>query len=886
MRFLENGSDIPDELIRAVDEGTATFLCGAGVSMRVGLPSFMVLTEQIYARLGESWKNEPAECIAFEKEQYDRALRALEKRTHRPRTPSRVRNAVSGLLVAPACALPDHLALLQLSRDSDGRPKILTTNFDTLFERAAEAGTFLNVPSHAGKSVPKPGGEHDYGILHIHGRIADYVHDVSPSELVLTSADFGDAYLRDGWASQYIEDRMRLGTLVLVGYAADDAAMRLLLETLDADRNRFRDLKSIYAIEKGTSVSVSVWKSKGITPIEFKGFDEIYETLSEWARYSMDPAAYSSTRVGSILTATIGVAAMTENQTPQVARKKTPSDASEFEREQLRFFLSGDDVANKLMTINPSLAWLPVLHEMRLIQNGNQLVDWIERNFTDSNAIRDVVENLQFFSSETASFLESRLNGQAETLPPLLLKCWRLIIRNMKESKQGLLQNEWYEIAPQIKRGEHSADLLERVAETLRPKLKLSKRLSLFSDVRKLPEHPSDLMSVGYEVDDYLSADDVLQAWPEDATADNDSRLLSQITIALEVAIEDATEVGVEANEGYGTSDSDVPSVAQHDQNTYRSGFQVIVRVMAELWLRLAVKSPQLALSFVERWRNADFRLIRRIALFAATNPAVSAEIAANMLIELPSGELFLTGSSVESYRLIRMRWNDFTPKSKHAILRRLRQGPPREWFRVGAEIDRTIDRCRFDFLSEMVRDGFGIGVEAAKLLAEIAVRWPHWVLRPAEQAGFHSWHSSSSGPIGGNANKLADIDDEKLVGEAMKLAVEADFTEGDDWQALCSSDPDQALRGLDKASFADVWPLKLWRQFLWTNKEYGNPTTENRVAELLLQWRPENFSNISEAASWWLNQHSKALDDQLLWSLWDRIVGSSSIETEEVSHA
>jgi hypothetical protein len=39
VRFLENGADIPDELIRAVNEGTATFLCGAGVSLRVDLPS-------------------------------------------------------------------------------------------------------------------------------------------------------------------------------------------------------------------------------------------------------------------------------------------------------------------------------------------------------------------------------------------------------------------------------------------------------------------------------------------------------------------------------------------------------------------------------------------------------------------------------------------------------------------------------------------------------------------------------------------------------------------------------------------------------------------------------------------------------------------------------
>jgi hypothetical protein len=42
-------------------------------------------------------------------------------------------------------------------------------------------------------------------------------------------------------------------------------------------------------------------------------------------------------------------------------RKKTPSEASEFEREQLRFLLSGDDVAATLASVNPSLAWLPVL---------------------------------------------------------------------------------------------------------------------------------------------------------------------------------------------------------------------------------------------------------------------------------------------------------------------------------------------------------------------------------------------------------------------------------------------------------------------------------------------------------------------------------------------
>jgi hypothetical protein len=121
------------------------------------------------------------------------------------------------------------------------------------------------------------------------------------TDLILTSADFGDAYLRDGWASQYVEDRMRLNTIVLVGYAAEDAALRLLLETLDADRDRFTDLRDIYAFEKRSDDSASLWKAKGIKPIEFPDHDVIYDTLAEWAQYVIDPTGYGSRRVAEIL---------------------------------------------------------------------------------------------------------------------------------------------------------------------------------------------------------------------------------------------------------------------------------------------------------------------------------------------------------------------------------------------------------------------------------------------------------------------------------------------------------------------------------------------------------------------------------------------------------
>jgi hypothetical protein len=301
VRFLSSGADIPDELIRAVANGRVTFLCGAGVSHRVRLPMFGQLTAGVYGRLRASPDEEPAERKAIENFEYDRALRSLEKRTRLPKMSSLVREAVADLLKAPRGPFPDHAALLGLSRDGEGRPRLLTTNFDTLFERAARSIGLTDVPSHAGISIPRPGSERDFGVFHLHGRIADKSMRLGASDLVLTSADFGDAYLRNGWASRYIEDRMRTGTLILVGYRAEDAAMRLLLEALDADRDRFPDLEGIYAMEKGSPGSASIWKAKGIKAIEFADYDEIYATLREWARYNADPRGYSLARVATIL---------------------------------------------------------------------------------------------------------------------------------------------------------------------------------------------------------------------------------------------------------------------------------------------------------------------------------------------------------------------------------------------------------------------------------------------------------------------------------------------------------------------------------------------------------------------------------------------------------
>jgi hypothetical protein len=578
---------------------------------------------------------------------------------------------------------------------------------------------------------------------------------------------------------------------------------------------------------------------------------------------------------------------MNDNVKPKAPRKKTPADATPFERDQLRFFLSAGDLAATLSEVNPSLAWLPVLSEMHLIQSETQLIPWIERNFGDADAVRDVVANIHFFGRpETARFLEYRLNAQAGNLPPLLAKSWALIIRHMRAAKGDLAHNGWFDIVPQLNRGDYSVPVLDRLVSVLRPQLKIGARLSLSAVEAKAPERPSDLMSIDYEVEDGVSSDDVLAAWPNNAPADTDENLLLQLTTALGAALADATDAGVESKEGYSTSDSDVPSVARHIQNEYRSGFQLIVRVMAEVWTRLADKSPSRAIAIAERWRDCPFRLMWRLAMFSFADPAVPAKIGADMLINVPAGELFLANSSVEVYRLIRARWNEFPAVTRRKILSRLCDGPPRTRFREGAEIDSHIDRSRFDILSEMVRDGFDIGRKAEKLLTDIRARWPQWEPRPSEQAGFHIWSEGGTRELGGDTSKLQGVGDSELVDEARKIAATAAFMEGDSWQGLCLSDPDRALRGLAAAAINGNWYPEYWEQLLWSGKKYADGGTEQKIAELLLQWPQDSFDRIAAAAAAWFDGHATALPDTLLWPLWDRIADKTLIASVETGHA
>jgi hypothetical protein len=356
------------------------------------------------------------------------------------------------------------------------------------------------------------------------------------------------------------------------------------------------------------------------------------------------------------------------------------------------------------------------------------------------------------------------------------------------------------------------------------------------------------------------------------------------MTGALEAALADATEVGVESNQGYSTSDSDVPSVAKHAQNEYHSGFQAIVRVIADIWERLAKKSPTMAIPLAKQWFGSDFRLVHRIALFAAADKAVSVGLAAKMLRELPVGELFL--SRVEVHRLIRERWTEFNETQQDAILSRLCEGPPRDWYREGVEGDRAIDHLRYEALSDMVRRHLRIGDPASSLLHDIQTRYPQWAPKPLEQTGFRVWRESGFRDTAADPGDLANVPDEMLVAEARRIGAKAGFMDGDKWQGLVLKEPDRALRGLAFAAEDDDWPASFWEQLLWSRTPYVDESTERRVAELLAGCPVESLATFAPAATLWLDERARTLSDHLLWPLWDRLTEAALIVPQEPADA
>ncbi len=162
LRFSEHGPVFPSKLVDALMAGEVVFLCGAGVSAPQ-LHGFQKLVDLTFERLNVEMST--SEANAYNGGRFEEVLGSLERRLAEA---GRMVRAVSDLLSVPdEPELDHHATLLRLSRDLENRILIVTTNFDTLLERASSAVAPDPVPakiSFAGQSLPAPSSAEFSGV--------------------------------------------------------------------------------------------------------------------------------------------------------------------------------------------------------------------------------------------------------------------------------------------------------------------------------------------------------------------------------------------------------------------------------------------------------------------------------------------------------------------------------------------------------------------------------------------------------------------------------------------------------------------------------------------------------------------------------------------------
>lgn len=347
MRFTPHGPTIPDELLFARDRGEVVFFCGAGVSLaRAGLSNFTDLAHGVIRKLGASTSSPARKLLEAASTlkpidgvgsfvATDRVFSLLEREFETKDIHSAV---AAALKPSPQADLSAHRILLDLAGAKSGGARLVTTNFDLLFEACDPLIRSVG-PVH----LPDPKRAELKGIVHLHGRVdADYSSS-DEEGFVLSSGDFGRAYLSDGWATTFIQSLLGKYSIVFIGYSADDPPVQYLLEALKGKDTAGK----MYAFQSGTSAAAtSLWENKGVHAIAYSDADHhdaLWSTLSKWSHRATDVDGWYESVLHKACAG--------------------PQSLAPFERGQVSHILSSTEGARRVANMNGALpsSWIQVI---------------------------------------------------------------------------------------------------------------------------------------------------------------------------------------------------------------------------------------------------------------------------------------------------------------------------------------------------------------------------------------------------------------------------------------------------------------------------------------------------------------------------------------------
>lgn len=817
LRFSDLGPEFPSALIDALMAGEVVFLCGTGVSAPQ-LPDFKSLVDQTYAQLGVAM--DVSEKRSYDGQRFEEVLGALGRRLADPEAMVRT---VSELLAVPADPLLDqHRTILRLSRDISNRVLIVTTNFDTLLERALGLpAPLIHSESFAGQSLPAPGGSGFSGIIHIHGRLVDPSLDLDPTPLVLTSADYGDAYMRSGWASRFLFDLARCKTIVLIGYSANDAPVRYFLNVLEADRARFPDLRPVYAFDAYDRDPVEAeagWGTLAVTPLAYckrnpatgvPDHSPLWGDLHQLADIIERPKRSREARARQILMG--DSSALTDQLVSELSW----------------LFTDRSDLWPVALDAIADPRWFRIFHENKLwsVQDASWVIPaWIARNFEDRQRFMIAVEWHTIFGRDFLSRLDQRLR-QAPPASNFWLKAWRILISAGVMERSADFDENAYALKQKLESGLILDGELAQSVMLLEPSLVVRRRWQLHDEgedetaadtVGAEASEPqlSNLVALDLHVIDEYGATEIIEAL--NALDGHAVRILELCSESLRSSLQQSVDLGMIV-EDYDTSDYSVPSVEDHGQNEHHNGVLFLVRAIVNAFPKALATDRDRARAQAAQWRTWPGRMGIRLLLHAARDAAAfSADEALQLLLELNDTDFWIIRR--ELALTLRDRAADAATALLDGVEGRILTSGDAFYARYPLEegqVDwRVHARDSEVWLRLTMLDTAGALSEAGRgELDAIMGRWPH-LNRAVEDRDFFGSYSYGVRNVVGDSGPIVEADPDERLKVATELRQSPDIDRQMGWRSYCRLDPKGAFETLAAAQLTAP-NIALWDDLL-----------------------------------------------------------------------
>ena len=379
------GIDFHEQLLNAQHERSLVVFAGAGVSMGPpsNYPSFNGLVEEVAIWAGKKWQegDEPPE-------------RFLGRLVHEGKN---VHEQVFRLLSDPDSkhkSLHENLLKLFVSHE---QVRIVTTNFDSHFESAAESAFGRGPEIFRAPALPL--GSDFTGIVYLHGSVLG-----DPRRLVLTDQDFGRSYLTEGWATRFLQAMFSQYTVLFVGYSHADMVMHYLSRGLPPGSTKPR-----FALVRADE-GILDWRYRGIEPLpySFKGendHSQLSLAIAAWIERANRGALETEQRIKELV---MGPPPLDDESQDflQWAVKDTVA---------VRFFVRHAKGPEWLLWANEQKSLAPLFAQADLSQDAWEITRWVAENFVvqHSDTIFVLLESYSnvlnpWFGSEIARRLAYR----------------------------------------------------------------------------------------------------------------------------------------------------------------------------------------------------------------------------------------------------------------------------------------------------------------------------------------------------------------------------------------------------------------------------------------------------------------------------------------------